>query len=93
MFLDCPRLALTLSPVFADFLTLLTGYELHTTLLPALLGDLLPFKGFYGATHYNTTVFKRDPFSPYITRRIASSEIMSDIGREMQPKYGWTMKT
>jgi hypothetical protein len=35
MFLDCPRLALTLSPAFADFLTLLTGYELHTTPLPA----------------------------------------------------------
>jgi hypothetical protein len=35
MFLDCPRLALTLSPTFADFLTLLTGYELHTTPLPA----------------------------------------------------------
>jgi hypothetical protein len=35
MFLDCPRLALTLSPTFSDFLTLLTGYELHTTPLPA----------------------------------------------------------
>ena len=36
MFLDCPRLAVTLSPSFADFLTLLTDYELQTTPLPPL---------------------------------------------------------
>jgi hypothetical protein len=36
MFLDCLRLVLALSPSFADFLTLLTGYELQTTPLPTL---------------------------------------------------------
>lgn len=36
MLLDCPRLAFALSPTFTDFLTLLTGYDLQTTPLPAV---------------------------------------------------------
>jgi hypothetical protein len=51
MFLDCPRLVISLSPSFADFLTLLTGYELHTTPLSTL--------------HYLSLLLAADP-SPWL---------------------------